>query len=246
MKKHLRKILVAGVGGFFLLGITNAFIISHQSELNGDITYVKGLDEMYGITQPGRILATKSNWEKIETPVIDEVVISRDKAIAVAAPGPAINEDLRLELVEVINPKIWSKGLPNTEFAGDLETSGGRIESLSISLPEKEEISISYAEMNGNVFEYDYSGEIYSGMLYQVDPNSYMITLTNGPLEGTRLRFVTGFSPEQVEITHTLKDEHNLEVGFFGDNQPKPEVKEKTPVDPSLVKAQMMNMETQV
>jgi len=38
------------------------------------------------------------------------------------------------------------------------------------------------------VFEYDINGEIYSGMMYQVDQKSYMVALTNSPLEGTRLR----------------------------------------------------------
>ena len=101
--------------------------------------------------------------------------------------------------------------------------------------------------MNGNVFQYDYAGEIYSGMLYQVDPKSFMVTLTNGPLEGTRLRFVEGFTPEQTEIKETLKEEHNLEVGFFGENpnQPKQNKKEEK-VDPSLVEAQMINMDAQV
>lgn len=248
MKTNLKKITGMGIGGFVILGIVNAFIISNHSELGGEITYVKGLDEMYGITQPGRVLATHSAWKKIETDksAVSVSESSDKKNIEVQPPGPAIAEDLKLNLVEVVNPKLWSKGLPTTEFEGDLETSNGRIENLSISLPEKEAISITYAEMNGHVFEYDFAGEIYSGMLYQVDPKSYMITLTNGPLEGTRLRFVEGFSDEQNEIKETLKEEHNLEVGFFGDNQPVKENKSDKAADPALVEAQMMNMEAQV
>lgn len=218
MKKHLKKVLGAAIGGFLGLGLLNAFIINHHSELTGQITYVKGLDEMYGVTQPGRILATNSNWKKIESSS-DDTTVSEAQYVPQdqGTPPSAIAEDLSLGLVEVINPKLWAKGLPSSDFNGDLQTSNGTIESLSVNLPGREEISISFAEMNGNVFSYDYAGEIYSGMLYQVDPKSFMVTLTNGPLEGTRMRFVEEFTPEQVEIKETLKEEHNLEVGFFGD-----------------------------
>ncbi len=242
MKKHLKKIIWGGVGGFLLMGMFNAFILSSHSELSGDLTFVRRLDEMYGITQPGRVLATNTNWEKVERPSLKE---NRDIAavdqIKLEEPGSAIPEDLDLDLVEVVNPKLWSSGLTTTDFSGKLETSSGTIESLSIALPNREEIEISFAEMKGNVFQYDYSGEIYSGMLYQVDPKSYMVTLTNGPLEGTRLRFVEEFTPEQVEIKETLKEEHNVDVGFFGGNE-KREIKKTAPADPSFVKSQMMNM----
>jgi hypothetical protein len=249
MNKRLKKIIGFGIGGFLFLGTINAFMINHHSELGGNITYVKGLDEMYGITQPGRILATNSNWKKVES----EEALQTTKP-QVAAIGPqgeqasaiAIDEELSLNLVEVINPKLWSRGLPSSEFSGDLETSEGRIQELSISLPGREEISISFAEMTGNVFHYDYAGEIYSGMLYQVDPKSYMVTLTNGPLEGTRLRFVESFSQEQIDINDTLKEEHNLEVGFFGENPKQPKENNKAEkIDPSLVEAQMINMGSQ-
>lgn len=236
--------MYAGITGFLCLGIVNAFIINHQSDFTG-ITYVKGLDEMYGNVQPGRILATNSSWKKIENAELNNTVAYHEANSAQGEPAPAIGEDLQLELVEVINPKLWSQGLPSTDFSGDLATSRGTIESLTVTLPGKEEISVSFAEMTGNVFEYDYAGEIYSGMLYQVDPKSYMVTLTNGPLEGTRLRFVSEFSDEQIEIGQTLKEEHNVQVGFFGEN-PKSENKDEKVIDPSMVKAQMMNMDAQV
>lgn len=244
MKKHLKKIAWAGFGGFMAVGLFNGFVIGHNSEIGGEIIYVKGLDEMYGITQPGRVLATKSSWKKIDSP-------EREKAPEPESPQVAqdpaeIPEDLKLDLVEVINPRIWPKGLQSIYFEGDLQTLNGTIETLYVNLPEKEEIAISFAEMNGNVFQYDYAGEVYSGMLYQVDPKSYMVTLTNGPLEGTRLRFVTGFTDEQLEIQETLKEEHNVEVGHFGDNPEAPVKENSKPLDPSVVEAQMVNMDAQV
>jgi hypothetical protein len=245
MKKSLKKIMYAGFTGFLCLGIVNAFIINHLSDFSG-ITYIKGLDEMYGHVEPGRVLATNSGWKKLENvEVKNTIAYSSSNSQEQNEPPSAIDEDLELDLVEVINPKLWARGLPNTDFAGDLSTTSGTIESLTINLPGKEEISVSFAEMNGNVFQYDYAGEIYSGMLYQVDPKSYMVTLTNGPLEGTRLRFVAGFSDEQVEISQTLKEEHNVQIGFFGENQ-KTETKDVKKIDPSIVETQMMNMDAQV
>lgn len=248
MKKHFKKIVGVGIGSFMLLGTLNAFMINHHSELKGKITFVNDLNEMSEAAEPGRILATNNNWKKVasaESPTNNESSVSE---IEPQGNEPsAIDEELKLDLVEVINPKIWSKGLPSSEFNGDLETSNGTIQELSISLPGREVISISFAEMTGNVFQYDYAGEIYSGMLYQVDPKSYMVTLTNGPLEGTRLRFVEGFNPEQIEIKETLKEEHNLEIGFFGDNQKEPQDEKKSEkIDPALVEAQLVNMDAQV
>ncbi len=46
-----------------------------------------------------------------------------------------------------------------------------------------------------------------------------MVTLTNGPLEGTRLRFST--QPTEViqaETQQYLADNNNVEVGSFGNN----------------------------
>jgi hypothetical protein len=48
------------------------------------------------------------------------------------------------------------------------------------------------------VFEYDQNGETLSGLLYQVDQNTYMVTLTNGPFEGTRLRFTQETQVEEA------------------------------------------------
>lgn len=247
MKKHLRKIIGTGIGGLLVLGTINAIIINHHSEIGGEVLYIRGLDEMDGLTHPGRVLATSRRLEKIEIQEEAAPEVSEAPAVRPQEEAPsAIAEDLQLELVEVINPKIWSKGLASTEFFGELLTANGSIESLIVNLPGKEEISISFAEMNGNVFQYDYAGEVYTGMLYQVDPKSYMVTLTNGPLEGTRMRFVDDFTPEQVAIKDALKEEHNLDVGYFGDNAPQATKKQSPAAEPALVEAQMVNFGTQV
>ena len=69
-----------------------------------------------------------------------------------------------------------------------------------------------------NVFEYDVNGEVYSGMMYQVDQNAYMVTLTNGPLEGTRLRFSAQQSAEEQQQIQDNLAQNNVDIGEFGNN----------------------------
>jgi hypothetical protein len=181
--------------------------------------FVKRLDELNGIIEPGRLVATGVQWQKLEptqtvsqnafqAPVVQEVKTvassSENSAPVQEPPGAAITEELNLSLVEVINPKKWQNGLPADQYSGSLSTSNGAIDSLNVSLPNGEGVAVSFSEMNGNVFEYDIEGEVYSGMLYQVDQTSYMVTLTNGPLEGTRLRFVGEPTQEQIAETEQI------------------------------------------
>jgi hypothetical protein len=84
-----------------------------------------------------------------------------------------------------------------------------------VSLPNGEGLDVSFSEMTGNVFEYDVDGEVYSGMMYQVDQHAYMVTLTNGPLEGTRLRFSSTQSledqPQAIENNSSF-DQTSMDV----------------------------------
>lgn len=208
-----------------MIGTYNAVVINSDSTLSDEGRLVKRLDESFGITTPGRAVAA-TTWTKIPSQeVVKKVRTVDNKPQIVLAQESApvedkavIQEELNLNLVEVINPKIWDKGLPKSEFNGSIATNAGNIESLNVSLPNREAIAISFSEMKGNVFSYDYEGEIYSAMMYQVDQNSYMITLTNGPLEGTRLRFAGEPTPEQAEVQEVLAENYNVEVKQFGGN----------------------------
>lgn len=190
-----------------LTGTYNAVVINSKSDIAGDnIKFAKRLDESYGIVTPGRNVATTTKWKKLPKAKVDKVIevvkiepaerIEKSNEISEAA----IKEDLDLNLTEVVNPKKWKKGLSPNQFSGNLVTNRGIIENLSISLPGGLGISVSFSEMSGNVFEYDMNGDVYSGMLYQMDQGSYMVALSNGPLEGTRLRFANSSQmQEQTE-----------------------------------------------
>ncbi len=254
---------------FVVTGTYNAIVITSESHLNGaDMRFVKRLDEMNGIVEPGRLVATGVQWQKLESvqnvsqdefraPVVQQInTVSSSPAVEnnVApqeAPAAAVTEELSLNLVEVINPKKWQNGLPHDQFSGNLTTSNGSIDSLNVTLPNSEGVTVSFSEMNGNVFEYDIDGEVYSGMLYQVDQTAYMVTLTNGPLEGTRLRFVGEPSQEQIAATEQVATGNtgNDEYGNPGE-QPEQTVQaeEAQPVQPTEAAPQpatelMVNMQ---
>lgn len=250
---------------FVVTGTYNAIVISSESHLNGaDMRFVKRLDELNGIIEPGRLVATGVHWQKLEpaksvsqnafhAPVVQTVstVASSggDSAPTQEAPGAAVTEELNLNLVEVINPKKWQNGLQADQYSGSLSTANGAIDSLNVSLPNGEGVTVSFSEMNGNVFEYDIDGEVYSGMLYQVDQSSYMVTLTNGPLEGTRLRFVGEPSQEQIAATEQIATGNvgSDEFGNPGEQPEQPAQAQAEEAQPQPAEApapeQMVNME---
>lgn len=226
--KNKNKMIAFTVLGLFVLtGTYNALVINSDSHLNEENKFVKRLDEIHGVTIEGRHMA--GTWQKLAQvkmgpkkvlPVVAKTTVNEtsNKAPTFAeVPAAAVQESLSLSLVEVINPKKYQNGAPANSFNGSLATNNGVIESLTVSLPGSENLSVAFSELTGNVFEYDFNGEIYSGMMYQVDTNAYMVTLTNGPLEGTRLRF-SAETPavEQQQVQETLAENNNVEVGTFG------------------------------
>ncbi len=156
------------------------------------------------------------------------------------AATAAVKDDLNLNLMEVHNPKKWQNSTPS-QFSGTLSTSNGTIEALSVNLPDGEKVSVSFSEMSGNVFEYDYNGEFYSAMMYQVDQNSYMVTFSNGPLEGTRLKF-----NKEAEVDQSQPDMPSSENAIATTETPseQPQAQEAAPevTEPSEPQ-QAMNQE---
>ncbi len=224
---NYKSMVFALVGLFVLTGTYNAVVINSESQLSGtDIKFVKRLDEVYGVTVAGREVAASVQWQKLspsqiltkKSAIIQTVtkVDAAPSASTESVPSAAVQEELTLSLVEVINQKKWQNGLPANQFNGSLSTNNGIIENLAVSLPNGEGVSVSFSEMTGNVFEYDLNGELYSGIMYQVDQNAYMVTLTNGPLEGTRLRFSSQSSADEQNQTQEALAENNIEVGNFG------------------------------
>jgi hypothetical protein len=240
MKKNQKKTTAFIALGFLaLIGTYNAVMINADSLLSAqDAKNFKRLDEALGVVVEGRTPAV-NNWSKVgETvhfatkPVVAAKAITTNNKVEASdavVSEAAIQESLDLKLVEVVNPNKW-QDLREKNFNGSITTKDGIIESLNASLPDGKSVEISFSEMTGNTFEYDLDGEIYSAMMYQVDENSFMVTMTNGPLEGTRMRFSSNVNPqEQVEQAQNyLAENHNVEVGTFGQEIEAPVAAEAT------------------
>ncbi len=249
------KFLVFSLAALFVAtGTYNAIVINSDSYINhSDVRFVKRLDEAYGVTIKGREIATTVKWHKLSpekkiTKSEEVEVIPRTTASVESIPAALVQEQLTLSLVEVINPKKWQKGITNANFSGSLLANNGVIEELSVYLPDGEGVSVSFSEMTGNVFEYDLNGELYSGMMYQVDQSAYMVTLTNGPLEGTRLRF-SSQNPfdQQLQVKNSLADNNNVEVGNFGEAPlTNPQISNETEIQNETIQAQGFNFDQQV
>jgi hypothetical protein len=217
--EHKNKSFAGLVLGFMVItGTYNSVVINSESELNGsNVKLVKRLDEVYGNVKSGRVVAASVSWKKVAPAPQQQKIaqvnpvprqVQREQARpAVAAPAAsepaqaAIQTDLNLQLVEVVNPAKWKDGLKAEDFQGSLETNNGTIESLNVSLPGGG-FSVAFAEMNGNVFEYDHDGDTFTGMIYQVGDKSYMVSLTNGPFEGSRLKFNIAEEADRGSYAH--------------------------------------------
>ena len=231
-KHNPKKVLAILSFGFLMAtGTYNAIVINSESSISGsDVRFVKRLDEVYGVVESKRVVAASLQWQKLTVKQAAQVrqqelantvvpqIDGLDNGQPATVTQAAVQEDLNLSLTEVVNPKKWQQGLTSSQFNGALSTNNGVIETLTVSLPNGEGLSVSFSEMTGNVFEYDFEGELYSGMMYQVDQNSYMVTLTNGPLEGTRLKFSGEASLEeqqqQEESQRNLAEASEAEAGY--------------------------------
>jgi hypothetical protein len=245
-KKSWRWLLLTLIVG---IGTYNAVVINTHSHLTSKTAAFEAeLDEL----PTGRIVAQETRWKKISQEEIaqtaSQVSLAEMEMPKVApAAEAAIKDELNLELIEVSNPKKWKAGLSRSEFEGSLSTSDGVINSFEVSLPSGEMVSVEFVEMNGNVFHYDLDGQIYNAMIFQADQHTYMVSFSDGPLEGTRLRFSSPATEEQLAIQQELSENHNVEVGNFGVAQPEAEpTREAEVVEFQSVQAQSFNMNQQV
>lgn len=215
IKSTTKSSLIALAGLFFGLGIYNSVVINSTEFLNHDHPkFVKRLDEMNGEYKVGRIVANQGMWVnlgKIEKPkLLDKKEIVKINRVNEGAPWAvaeetikseaAIKEDLDLKVTLVFSATKFPNALKGDQISGGLKTKDGLIESIGVSLPNGESISIDRAEMVGNVFEYESNGEELTGMIYAKENNSYIVVLTNGPFEGTRMSFEAAKSEEEVVV----------------------------------------------
>ncbi len=251
---NLKTIALSVTALIVAVGAYNALVINADSHVVVG-HFIKRSDEMSGVVVEGRNTASVT-WHKLQPiPMKDSIkpqVVGSFSSPVSAAPEvekvAAIQEDLRLNLVEVINSRKWVNGLPNTQFSGSISVANGVIDSLSVALPNSLGMNVANLELSGNVFSYDLGDSSYSAMMYKVDTNTYMVTLTNGPLGGTRLRFSAEASVEQQETELALAQDHDVQVGSFGNKSDVPHITEQIQAQeamPQTMQAQGFNMESE-
>lgn len=233
-----RKALTILAMAFVVTGTYNSVMVNSDEFMDGNnVQFIKRLDEVNGVVQVGRRLANQTEWVKLvsKSPkqVIAQAAAGSEASASAHVSEAAITKELNLELTEVFNAKKFPQG--TKDFKGSLAARDGVLESIQVSLPEGESFQVAFSEMTGNVFTYDIDGQELSGMMYQMDENAYMVTLTNGPFEGTRLKFSAAqeeqlgndgkdFVEETVEVAQAEQafepilndDGTQTEVGQFG------------------------------
>jgi hypothetical protein len=211
MTTTIRKVTISCSTFVFALlamtGVYNTVVLNNDSFMAFDsgVKFVKRLDEINGRVTFGRMAASAKSWTKLETKKIvaqpkklakiaPKKVVKKEefkKEEPINTPEPAIKGDLDLTVSNV----FFKQPLKQGAFSGSARTVDGVIEEIYVSLPEGDRIEINTNDrMVGNVFQYEDSqtGDIRSGMFYEVKPGTYMITLTGDKsykYSGVRIEF---------------------------------------------------------
>lgn len=107
-----------------------------------------------------------------------------------------IQEDLNLKLVEAFNAHKFKTILDDKQVEGQLTANNGVIENLDAIFPNGDEISVNLSEMRGNTFSFEKDGQMNSGIIYQSQPNVYVVTFSAGEYVGVRLKYSSSSSSE--------------------------------------------------
>lgn len=207
MKKSMIGLAFLGVGFLAISGYTSLSINSDDFMNDNEIKFVKRLDELNGHTirsvasiQPmhfnfggSNSLAPKpalAKFQKLEKKgFLSGVKNFFQKENDAPKVKAAIMQELDLTLTEVYSPKKYNIPLTKEQFEGSLRANNGIIESMEVRLPNDDGMSISNIEMNGNIFTCKIGDETYSGMIFTTDNKSFMVSFTEGNMEGTRFKF---------------------------------------------------------
>lgn len=225
LKRATFSISTFSVVALMLLGFYNSVLIKNDSFMAYDsgVKFVKRLDELNGKITHGRMAASTRKWTQLEPKKVKtkklikkvaaapapKEVDKQEKVEPVNVPEPAIKGDLDLTVSNVFIKGPLKKG----SFSGSARTVDGVIEELFVNLPNGDQIAINTRDrMIGNVFQYEDSvtRDMRSGMLYEVKPGTYMVTLTNdSKFKGARIEFVAeggaqvAYSDEYYESTQS-------------------------------------------
>lgn len=129
---------------------------------------------------------------------------------------PVIEEDLSLNLVEFFDPKTNDGVLGSQQVRGRLNVVQGQIQELSFDLAHGPRVSLSSSSFQGNNFRYTYEGREHRGMIYPLNKNEYMVTLSDGPLSGARLKYFVENEVQDYQADVEIAQDQNLERNAEG------------------------------
>ncbi|MBL7664125.1 MAG: hypothetical protein JNM93_03245 [Bacteriovoracaceae bacterium] len=222
MIKQKSKTVLKSVLGFMALvllfsGVYNAIVLnSHNFMQDKEIKFVKRLDEIDGVVKKGNFVKIANVQTLVpQAPKKVEATFNTNPNTTMVAEAPmvagatqsAITKRLDLKMTEFYNQEKFKNPLSTADFDGSIFVNEGIIESLEVTLPKGESINISYSEISGNIFQYESEGNTYSGMIYEAGTDAYMVTITNGPYQGSRMKFQSA-NPE-VEANREVAQEGN-------------------------------------
>lgn len=260
MKKGIIGITILGAGLMLVGSYTTMSINSEDFMNDNEIKFVKRLDELNGnvVRSVASIKPMNLNFDNAPKSALVKInqapqrnLITRVKNFfgSEKSEAPkvkaAIMQELDLALTEVYSPKKYSVPLTKEQFEGSLRANNGIIENMDVRLPGDGGLSISNVEMNGNMFSCNIGGEKYSGMIFTTDNKSFMVSFTEGAMEGTRFKFDTttptveeaqndiGAQPEVAVENQDVNSQGGFEQANAGQPQVAPRV-DINPQDPSF------------
>ena len=257
VKRVTFSVSTFGFAALVMMGLYNSLLIKNDSFMAYDsgVKFVKRLDELNGKVTVGRLAASTQKWSKLapkkivkkkqikKVATIEAVVEEAEEELVEPSniPEPAIKGDLDLTV-----SNVFFKGpLKQGSFSGSARTVDGVIEEIFVSLPNGDQIEINTRDrMVGNVFQYEDSvtRDIRSGMLYEVKPGTYMVTLTNDTkFKGARIEFTSqagseiAYSEDYYQSTQNwgMDNQNNQDTyqDEYSNNQPIEDQYYETPVE---------------
>ncbi len=189
-------------------GLYNSLVINSDSSLNLNGEFAnKRLDEILGRITQGRQPASEAtaltpipikgvgvgleiNKEEVKTLNVET---PKDEAPPELLPANIV-ENLQLKLIEI--QKLDTNENQTEQVQGHLNSKDGVIENLSVTFDDGETLGLENLPLSANRFIYQYNGETYYGMFFQIEGDTYMVRFTDGP-----------FRLKQLVFKKSLKDE---------------------------------------
>lgn len=215
INKTLTMTMLIAFSIFLISGIYNTFIVDFSVDTDSFNAYKFSIKNTkykkivsYASTRK-RSLA-RANYSKKRKVIVKKATENSRQEISPVNQRAHIQDEIDLVLKEFFNPKLYKKVLSSNDAEGSLRAKDGIIESFEIALPNGEQVTGQFSEMNGNVFTYDHEGVMFSGLIYQSGNNAYSVSLVNGPLKGSKMKFVTAESLEK-DYGRSLSNEKTYE-----------------------------------